>query len=207
MRTISAPTIALLDAGQVTEHVGYLMQTESSPSDGAAWSGAGPLTIDGIVYTGLQANSLATSITHEIGVGANGVTVRLSSNDSFIISQVLGQDLRGRWLTIKCLFFNVQGTVLLHDEDVFFGNINEVVTQDTPGDGIEPGLAVVEIRAVGEAQGLERGLGRLAANQDQLHIDPTDTGMRRTATAGDIVLTWGGSAPKRAAVALPNKNE
>lgn len=206
MRSYSAPVIAQLVAGQAGAGVAFLMETENSPTDGAVWNGAGNLTLDGVVYVGLQTNGIAVTITHELGVGANGITVRFSSNDSWIISQVLGQDLRGRWLTIKDLTFNVQGTVLTHDEDVFFGNVDRVQTSDIPGDGTEPGVAVVEIHAVGEAQGLERGLGRLAANQDQAHVDPADTGFRMTATAGSIVLTWGGSAPLRAAVALPNNN-
>lgn len=200
MRDIPPEVLALLDVGQITYAVAYQIETDD-PGDGAIWSGIGPLQIElgGQVFTGITAPGLAVTITHEVGSGANGVSVNFASTDSTLVSLFLAQDYRNRWVTIYDLYFNIQGTLLLHAEPVFFGTIDQILTRDIPGD---PGEAAVTVQIEGEAQGAQRGLGRLAADQDQRLIDSADTSMRLISTISERTLAWFGKEPKRAAVAL-----
>lgn len=197
MRSVSAPTIALMSEGKIRYHVAYLMELPDSPNDGAIWSGSGDLTFDGITYRGLVASAMATPLTFTVGIGAEGATMGITSLDAALFSKVLTANIRNRWVTIYDLYFNVQDSSLLHYEPVFSGTIDTVSTRDVPGD-----LAALEINASGEGQGAERGLGRLAADQDQKKIDPLDTAFRLVSTIAQRVLVWFGKEPRRSAVSI-----
>lgn len=197
MRSIPDAVLTAMDEGRVVLHAAHVIENMDSPSDGGVWSGHYDLTVDGVLCRGLGATTLMAPVTYEVGVGANGVSVNLASTDTILITTVLSQDLRNRFVTIYALYFDQHGTTLLHTEAEFYGTVDQVLTRETPA-----GEALVTFQLEGEAQGSQRGLGRLAADQDQKKIDPADTAFRRISTVSEKVLTWFGKEPRRAAVSI-----
>jgi hypothetical protein len=196
-RGIPTDVLALLDAGQVVFHGAHKIYADPVQR---VWSGHWTLSIDGEDYLPLGATNLATDVSYRVGQVADGLNITLGvlHNPQYpellkdFIRRVLTDDYRGCNTQYFTLFFDVSGMQLLHAEPDFFGSIDEVVGQRTPG---ESSIATFKLES--EAQGVKRSGGRLCADPDQRLILSTDGSRKYQSRSGEIPLAWYGKPPVR----------
>lgn len=165
-----------------------LLKAEFDGGDLLLWSGVGPVTYDGDVYTG-AGNLLGISELEETkSIEAKGATFQLSGIPSSLISLALTDNYQGRPIT--CYFGCLDGSgVLVTDPVILFQGIMDVLQIDEGGD-----TATIGVAAENRLIDLRRSKVRRYTPEDQKQEFAGDLGLDFVAALQEKEIIWGRTA-------------
>lgn len=150
-------------------------------------SGIGNLTFASETYTGVGTLGTVSDIEETIDESSNSVTLTLSAASS-VLSLMLTESGSGRnrpakvWLGAK----NLSSDALLADPALMYSGFISHITHTDDGT-----TGSVTVHLVDETGDQERTKERRLTMEDQLRIDPTDTGLRYVVDLPNREITWG----------------
>lgn len=194
MKAYSAELLAALDAGEVIT-AGAVKIATATPL--RAWSGYGPLTLNGESFAGVGQAGLVKATGGRLGGTEQAIELSLSGVDSDMLPLLDMADLKGSAVTIWRLMFDGSGSQLLGAHIFAAGRVDGLPVEETPG-----GSSIIRCRVESAARGSSRSTARLRSDVDQRQLDPLDGSLRWVTVAPGRVLYWGGKTPARASAVL-----
>lgn len=178
-RSVPAPIMAALQSNDPKE---VFLAVELSFDSGALrlWSGVGPVSLEGQVYTG-GGNLLAVSGLDEVrDLEARGAAITLSGIPSSLVQTALDEQARGR--AVRILFgITGQSDVVV----AFAGLIDKMPIED---DGA---TATISVQAESKLITLERPRVYRYTHESHQALEPGDTFFAYVADLQDKEIVWG----------------
>lgn len=190
MKSLAAAAMAAIEDGSA--RVGGAVEILCDPPV-RAWSGYGPLVIEGETYDGLGDRDVGIAGGAAIGGIAQNTTLSLSGIEPEVLALLEAAELRRAPVTVRSLIFDSSGTEFLDHFVHRRGRVDRVIVRETSG-----GTATITLEVESPGRGLGRNTGRLRSDADQRLIDPNDGFFKNVSFAGEKTLYWGGRRPTRA---------
>jgi hypothetical protein len=182
-RTLTAEALSEL-SGSV---IGTVLFIEAEFSGGPVrfWSGPGPLTWDGKLWTGSGKLLSISEITETGGVEATGLTLTLSGVPSDLIAIAYGEFVQGRPCRVWQGFLTASNEVIASPHLVTQGRMDTVADRD---DGA---FATISVTVESNLTDLQRLRVRRFTDQDQQRFFPGDRGLEYVARLQNQEIPWG----------------
>ncbi len=207
MRVVTPATQTALDSGRIIEREMVLFDLAEGLY--GFWSGVGPFTYNGVVYTGAGSLIEVDTIKQGSSLEAEGIAVRLtevpnSDLSPDVLASIESYTYHQRPVELMSVFFDAETYAVLSVELVFSGYIDQVVH-----DNNVEGNAYVEARLESRFRDHQRRGYRVRSDSDQKRIDATDNGFRHVGVVASETILFGRTASQAAqqAQAAPPKKK
>lgn len=122
-RNVDAAVIAAMSAGTFSPLI--LVELAFDAGDLNLWNGLGPITVDGIDYTGAGNLLAVTEMTETSKVEARGLQITLTGIPSAIVAVALGEPFQNRTCIVRIGFEGSDATAIL-----FKGKIDQMPIEE-----------------------------------------------------------------------------
>lgn len=154
------------------------------------WSGLGTKTWNSVNWTGLGDLTGISAVDETTEIGATNVTFSLSGVDNSLRALALADKYRGRQCRLWLAILSADTTTVTGTYRIFAGRMNTMAIK-AASDTMSQILLDVESRIVD----LRRPRPSRYTSAEQKRIDPTDTGLDRTAKLAERPFNWGVPTP------------
>lgn len=191
MKTLDAPTLAAVQAGQVIQAGAVRLEFGSTYR---FWSGYGSLAVAGEgTFNGIGARGLIIPVESSIGAGASGLEMTLSALDPDIAASVELEDYAQKPVVVWRMIFDASGQTLLASVVFFRGRCDVIRIVETGN-----GEATIQMSVEGAMRDMDRRGARIRSDTDQRLLGgSTDGGMKHISVAGVRTLYWGQQGPNQ----------